>query len=319
MPRHFFIRFGVPALAFGLFVFAIASVLTNPERTQASPALPAPATPFAATVSGVGVVEPRSESIAIGTNLPGIVATVHVRAGEPVRSGQPLFTLDDRAPRAELALAEARVRSAEVALADARDQAARAARSLERQASSEADATRKRFAVELASARLLEARATIGQIATEIERLSVTSPIDGTVWRVNIRAGEYAQAGPLASPLIVLGDGSVLHVRVEIDQTDAHRVRPDAPAVGNLRGDGGRQAPLRFVRFEPLVQPKRALTGDGTERVDTRVLEVIYALDPGALGAFVGQQMDVFVEAAPLPMDAGASQAPDTAQKPVGS
>jgi HlyD family secretion protein len=136
---------------------------------------------------------------------------------------------------------------------------------------------------------------------------------------VNIRAGEYAQAGPLASPLIVLGDGSVLHVRVEIDQTDAHRVRPDAPAVGNLRGDGGRQAPLRFVRFEPLVQPKRALTGDGTERVDTRVLEVIYALDPGALGAFVGQQMDVFVEAAPLPMDAGASEAPDTAQKPVGS
>lgn len=303
MPRHLFVRFGVPVLAFGLFGFALASVLTNPVRTQAAPALPAPTTPFAATVAGVGVIEPRTESIAIGTNLPGIVSKVHVRAGDVVRSGQPLFAIDDRSARAQLALAEAQARSAEVSLADARDQLARAERSLARQAVSEGETTRKRFAVELAETRLLETRATVRQIATEIERLTVTSPLDGTVWRVNVRAGEYAQAGPLASPLLVLGDGSVLHVRVEIDQTDAYRVRPEAAAVGSLRGDGGRQAPLRFVRFEPLVQPKRALTGDGTERVDTRVLEVIYALEPDALGAFVGQQMDVFVEATPLPMD----------------
>jgi hypothetical protein len=95
-------------------------------------------------------------------------------------------------------------------------------------------------------------------------------------------------------------------VRVEIDQTDAHRVREGAPAVGNLRGDGGRQSQLAFVRFEPLVQPKRALTGDGTERIDTRVLEVIYALPAGGPRAFVGQQMDVFIEAEPLGIEAPA-------------
>ena len=39
--------------------------------------------------------------------------------------------------------------------------------------------------------------------------------------------------------------------------------------------------PLHFVRFEPYVIPKESLTGDTTERVDTRVLQVIYSFDRG--------------------------------------
>jgi RND family efflux transporter MFP subunit len=307
MPSNAILRFGLPLSAAGLFAFALVSVLGQDTRSQAAPALPAPAAPFAGTVAGVGVVEPRSEAIAIGTHLPGVVAAVHVAPGDVVEAGRPLFTVDDRAARAELALAEARVRSAEVALADARDDSSRFQRILARDATSEATATRKRFAVERAETQLAEARAEVRRLATEIERLTVQSPIAGTVWRVDVRPGEYAPAGPTARPLLVIGDASVLHVRVEIDQTDAHRVRPESRAVGSLRGDGGRQAPLRFVRFEPLIQPKRALTGDGTERVDTRVLEVIYALDPGALGAFLGQQMDVFVEAEPLGIEGASS------------
>lgn len=300
MTRGIFMRWGIPALALGLFGFALATVLTHPERTGAAPALATPATPFPATVAGVGVIEPRNEAIAVGTNLPGIVAAVHVEPGAHVKAGDRLFTIDDRAARAELAFAEAQLRSAEVALADARDQAERARRSYEKAATSDAETTRKRFAVSLAETRLAEAHARIASIRTEIERLTVTSPIDARVWRVDVRPGEFAQAGPLAEPLLVLGDDSALHVRVEIDQTDAHRVRATAAAVGSLRGDAGRQAKLAFVRFEPLVQPKRALTGDGSERVDTRVLEVIYALPRDALRAFVGQQMDVFIEAEPL-------------------
>lgn len=309
MPSRIVSRFGLPALALGLFGFALASVLSKPERLEAEPALPAPTAPFPGTVAGVGIVEPRSEAIAVGTNLPGIVAAVFVKAGDVVAAGAPLFTIDDRASRASLALAEARVRSAEVSLADARDQADRARRSYERQATSDSEATRKRFAVELAETQLGEARAEARRLATEVDRLTVKSPIDGTVWRVDVRAGEYAQAGPLATPLLVIGEAGMLHVRVEIDQTDAHRVRAGARAVGSLRGDGGRREALAFVRFEPLIQPKRALTGDGTERVDTRVLEVIYALDPKALPAFIGQQMDVFIEAEPLALP-GEARAP---------
>lgn len=42
--------------------------------------------------------------------------------------------------------------------------------------------------------------------------------------------------------------------------------------------------------------PKKSLTGDATERVDTRVLQVIYRLqNPVPAALFVGQQMDVFI------------------------
>ena len=42
---------------------------------------------------------------------------------------------------------------------------------------------------------------------------------------------------------------------------------------------------------------KRSLTGDTTERVDTRVLQAIYAFRPNDFPAFVGQQVDVFIKA----------------------
>jgi hypothetical protein len=48
---------------------------------------------------------------------------------------------------------------------------------------------------------------------------------------------------------------------------------------------------------EPFVVPKKSLTGDNTERVDTRVLQVIYDCDPaGRPPLFVGQQVEVFIE-----------------------
>ncbi len=50
------------------------------------------------------------------------------------------------------------------------------------------------------------------------------------------------------------------------------------------------------MRVDPYVIPKKSVTGDNTERVDTRVLQVIYALDASNLPIYVGQQMDVFID-----------------------
>ena len=52
-----------------------------------------------------------------------------------------------------------------------------------------------------------------------------------------------------------------------------------------------------FVRAEPLVVPKRSLTNSASERVDVRVLQIIYALPTGAANFVVGQQVDGFVPA----------------------
>jgi hypothetical protein len=73
-------------------------------------------------------------------------------------------------------------------------------------------------------------------------------------------------------------------------------VRPSTPTYGYVRGNTAQRLELQFVRFEPYVVPKQSLTGDTTERVDTRVLEVIYRIVDQNATVYPGQQMDVFTE-----------------------
>jgi multidrug efflux pump subunit AcrA (membrane-fusion protein) len=153
--------------------------------------------------------------------------------------------------------------------------------------------------LEIAQTQVAMAEAQVKQTETEIERLTVRAPVSGEILQVNLRRGEFAQAGSLATPLMVLGNVEPLHVRVEIDEHDVWRVRPEASAVAVMRGNRAFTIPLRFVRFEPAMVPKKALTGESTERVDTRVLQVLYRFTRGALPVYVGQQMEVYIAAPP--------------------
>ncbi len=151
----------------------------------------------------------------------------------------------------------------------------------------------------VAKAAVDQARAQVSQAQVEIDRLTVRALVDGAVLQVNVRPGEFVGAPP-GQALIVLGNTTQLHVRVDIDEYDIPRFVPDAPARAVLKGQSTNFFPLRFVRIEPYVIPKKSLTGDNTERVDTRVLQVIYAVDGDSKNKlFVGQQVDVFVDVAP--------------------
>lgn len=158
----------------------------------------------------------------------------------------------------------------------------------------------------IAEAALESARAEEARLVTELDRHTVRSPVNGEVLQVNVRAGEFAVAGLNTTPLLLVGTVDPLHVRVDVDENDAWRLTEGARAVANLRGNSALRTDLRFVRFEPFVVPKRSLTGDSTERVDTRVLQIIFAYDRAGLNAFVGQQVDVFIEAGPLTVGGGS-------------
>ncbi|HYE08450.1 MAG TPA: HlyD family efflux transporter periplasmic adaptor subunit [Planctomycetota bacterium] len=223
-------------------------------------------------------------------------------------------------PRAEdLPPAEARIARARVALAEADDRAARAEEALKRAALSADDAAVRRFAragaaADLASAEADLARLRVGasaeQLATaeagvaaaraeaaalrqRLDRHVVRAPLDATVLAVEAHPGEQAAPG---TTVAVIGDCTRLLVRAEIDERDAHRLRDGAAAVAIPRGRREARVALVFVRSEPLVRPKRVLAGDGDERVDTRVLEALFAL-PDDAGLRVGQQVDVDIEA----------------------
>src|SRR5262249_36454813 len=122
---------------------------------------------------------------------------------------------------------------------------------------------------DIAYAAVLQARSQIEQTKVELERLIVRAPVDGQVLQVNVRPGEYVGTPPNQA-LIVLGQVDQLHVRVDIDEHDIPRFRPGAAAQAMVRGNPQFSFPLRFVRVEPYVIPKKSLTGDNTERVATR-------------------------------------------------
>jgi multidrug resistance efflux pump len=153
----------------------------------------------------------------------------------------------------------------------------------------EPDKAIARAAVKLAEAQIL-------QYKTDLDRTIVRAPVDGVVLQVNVRPGEYVGANP-GKALVLLGAVTDrVNVRVDIDEHDIPRFKPGAPAVAILRGAPDRKYPLAFVRVEPYVIPKKSLTGDNTERVDTRVLQVIYTLPVQDWPIHVGQQLDVFID-----------------------
>jgi len=306
-------RFVLPVIGIVAALWAAYSVArTTPRRHATNPPAAAPVSEFSKTVAAVGLIEASSENIAIGTPLPGVVTRVFVSVGQSVKEGDPLFALDTRQLRADLAvrrssLAVARsgVRVARAHLEDLQRNLDFAEGLTDKRAISAEETTRRRSAVQTGEAQLAEseaqvsaAEAQVRSVETEIERSTVRSPLDARVLQVKVHLGEYAPAAVTSTPLVLLGGLLPLNVRVDVDEHEAWRVKPDAAATAHLRGDARVKTPLQFVRFEPFVVPKKSLTGDSTERVDTRVLQVIYRIDGKDLPLYVGQQMDVFIDAA---------------------
>lgn len=307
-------RIVVPLVAVAGIAYAVAFSTLSDDREPPAPnqlAMPAESG-FAETVAGSGLIEANTRNIAVGSFLSGIVAEVPVVEGETVEKGAPLFVIDQRAAEAELAVAaqqraaaEAGVVEAESALADSLDQLRRREKLELGFTLSEDALARLRFAADAGRAAVAAAQSRVAVAAAEedsarviLDRLTVRAPVTGRILKVNIRPGEFITAGPMDDPPVLMGGETPLHVRVQVDENDVWRLRPGAPAEAVVRGNRDLRFPLRFVRIEPYVQPKRSLTGDINERVDTRVLELVYSFGPADLPVYIGQQVDVFINAA---------------------
>ena len=253
------------------------------------------------------------------------VAQLAVKQSAVVASKAQLEKLKSYPRAEEVTVAEARVQAAEFAMADAKNQVGLWESVRDKRAVPQEEFDKKRYAasvaeakyeeasadlallkagawkpdIDIAAAQLASAEAQASQTQTDIDRLTIRAPVDGQILQCNVRAGEYAMAGPADTPLMLLGNVQLLHVRVDVDENDAWRVIKDARAVALLRGNPQFKTDLKFVRFEPYVVPKRSLTGASTERVDTRVLQVIYSFERGDMPVYVGQLMDVYIDAPP--------------------
>jgi HlyD family secretion protein len=293
------LRYLVPLLAIaGL----IAAVMFTQKQGSPPPAPPRqlaqpPETPYNKTVSGTGIIEAPSRNIQVGSQRSGVVATLNVREGQHVAKGAVLFTLDSREAEAEIRRIQAAVNTASVTLEDEQDQLQRAEGLTLGQSISMDVLQRRRFAVRRASAALQQAQAEVRAAQTTRELNRVTAPIEGKILKVRLRAGEFVTAGSNPAP-IVMGSDEALNLRVTIDENDLWRYESAAEAKAVLRSNKEAEFKLKFIGVEPLVLPKKDLSGDPSEKVDTRVLEVIYEIQQpeDSIDLYIGQQMDVFIE-----------------------
>jgi HlyD family secretion protein len=291
-------KYLLPLLAvLGLAVSISTVIQGNQTRSVVAPPVEPAKAPYTSYVAGAGMVETSTENIEIGTPESGIVSAIYVKWGDRVNIGGQLFKIDDRDLQGQLLVAVAKVKEAEASLAKTKNLLSVAEGLRPGSSISEVEMANRRFDAAINEAVLGSASAQVEQIKIEIERRTIRAPVSGRVLQIKTRLGEFALGGTLSTPLMLLGDDTRLHVRVDIDENDAWRVRPGAPAMAFVRGNPGLNTPLQFERFEPYVVPKVSLTGQSTERTDTRVLQAIYSFDPAALPVYVGQQMDVFIEA----------------------
>jgi HlyD family secretion protein len=305
-------KYILPILAIGGFLFGVYTVISSNKPVPIAPAVAEPSSaPFKAFIAGSGIIEARSQNIAVGAPLSRLVAAVTVKVGDKVKAGAPLFYLDDRDTQAELAMkradlakAKADVSVAKASLRDTQSLSNLAEAVTDRRAISSEELLKRRNALSIAKARLQSALALVQQAEASLavsqttrDQLVVRAPVNGEVLQVNIRPGEFAQAGFLNTPLLVLGNLEQFHVRVDIDENDAWRFDRRNKAVAYLRGNRDFKVELSLAYVEPYVIPKKSLTGDSTERVDMRVLQALYSFERGQLPVYVGQQMDVFIEA----------------------
>ena len=284
----------------GLLSAALLVVKSTAREPMPPPPVAPPEKPFRKGVGASGLIEARAENTSIGVPAAGLVTAVHVKVWDEVKPGQPLFELDKRELEAKLPTEKAQIAVAEATLKRAQDQVER----FERLAAADSGAlaadelsTRRNDAA-VARAQIEAARASVAQTEALIERMIVRAPIAGTILQVNIRLGEYASPATSSTRApMILGNIRELQVRADVDEQIAPRVRKGARAIGYVKGDTTTPIPMDFVRIEPFVIPKTSLTGGSAERVDTRVLQVIYSFPNNPeRPLYVGQQIDLYIE-----------------------
>jgi RND family efflux transporter MFP subunit len=291
-------RIVLPGLAVVGIGLAIAAIMLGDRTPPGASAVVNPVvSPFATAVAGAGIVEASSENIAIGTPVSGIVTAIAVRWGDRVKSGELLFKIDDRDLQGQLLIANAKVKEAEAGLAKVKNLLDVGEGLSKGTSISVVDLANRRFDVGISEGIVASAKAQVDQLKIEVDRRTVRAPLAGRILQIKIHPGEYAQSGVVSPPLMLLGDDTRLHVRVDINENDAWRIKPTASAMAYVPGNPDLSVRLRFERIEPYAVPKVSLTGESTERTDTRVLQVIYSFERGELPIYIGQRMNVYVDA----------------------
>ncbi len=306
-------KFLLPGIAIVGALIALLVVFWS-QKKEPVPPIPyaAPKSPYKHAIYGTGTIEASTENIAIGTPFIELVTDIYCVEGNKVKRGDPLLKLDTRGLEAQKETAFWQWKAAIVNFENQKTNFSFYQRLKDKRAVSQQVYEAAYYAMIEAGEQVKVAEAVLNQIVVDIERSMVRAPVDGEILQVNAHIGEiYPQNSynvtqgyvNLQTALILMGTVSPLQMRIDIDEEDAWRFREGASATAFVRANARIHFPITFYRVEPYIIPKLSLTGEVIERIDTRVLQVLYRFEKGDLPIYTGQLMDVYIEALPDPKE----------------
>ena len=321
MKTRLIIVLAVIGVLFGIataYVFGIQKPPQPPAFTPAS-------NPYKHGIYANGIVESvqdSGENINVYPDVSGTVSAIFVADGQRVSVGDRLFQIEDSVQRgivdqqlAQANLAQAQIKVAQATLKNLREQYDKQAASarLDPRSVSKDTLDNARNSVAIAQANLEAAdkqfiAATKAYEAARalLDKYLVRAMSEGTILAINSTVGSYASPQgiygtytQLFGPVVRMGKiQNGLQVRCYLDEILIERL----PRTSTMRATmfiHGSTTPiaLKFIRLQPNVVPKIQLSNERTERVDLRVLPVIFNFDvPPAMAIYAGQLVDVYIE-----------------------
>jgi HlyD family secretion protein len=215
----------------------------------------------------------EANTIFVAPDQVGRVQTLSVREGDTVKTGEPLFTIDDDLQQADLAQVKASLTNAQQTYDRAKELARTGAGTLKD--------------LDAAVATLRDAQARLNSSQTRLTRRQVFSPVDGTVQEVYYRPGEMV---PASRPVVALLPPGNIKVRFYVPETALHAV--DYGSTIKIGCDGcaaDLTARVSFIAKQSEFTPPVIYSTE--ER--SKLVFLVEALPdkPGALR--VGQPVDV--------------------------
>jgi len=134
--------------------------------------------------------------------------------------------------------------------------------------------------IELAQAAVAEAKSQLAIAKTQLDKTKVLSPIDGIVIYRFREPGE-AVLPDIPKPVLSLGDRDKLHLRADVDEVDIARVYTGQRVFATAPAFGSRRFAGKVVHIEQTLGRKNFRTFQPTEKADTKILEVVIALEDG--------------------------------------
>ena len=144
-----------------------------------------------------------TETVDIRPRVGGTLDAVHFKAGDEVKRGQLLFTIDARAYNAELARAQAQLASARTALGLAASEQARAQKLLAQRAISQQEADALTASAANSQSTVKAAEAAVATARLNVDYSQIRAPIAGKTSRNNISVGNLVAVGdPVLTTLV---------------------------------------------------------------------------------------------------------------------